>query len=167
MLRISSQETADRVTLKLEGTLDGIWVSELLSAWRAAHPSLAHRNLYVDLTSVDRVDRAGEYLLVLIYRSGGRLVGSGVVLTELIQSIARDWPVERGGAGMIDIGNVIVIDQEEEGALLELMSEGGRFRCSCGLAKHALQHLTRGSRGNAGNPSGLTRPGTGEQKGQE
>jgi ABC-type transporter Mla MlaB component len=98
MLRISSQDTADRVTLKLEGTLDGIWVSELLTAWQAVSPSLADRNFYVDLTSVDRVDRAGEYLLVLIYRSGGRLLGSGVVVTELIQSIERDWPVMRTGA---------------------------------------------------------------------
>jgi ABC-type transporter Mla MlaB component len=94
MLRITSQEAADRISLKLEGTLGGAWVSELLSAWRALHRNLAGRNLYVDLTSVDRLDRAGEYLLVLIHLSGGRLLGSGVMVTDLIQSIARDWPVE-------------------------------------------------------------------------
>ena len=36
MLRITVQDEPDQVTLKLEGNLDGIWVTELEDSWRTA-----------------------------------------------------------------------------------------------------------------------------------
>jgi ABC-type transporter Mla MlaB component len=92
MLKITSQNKPGSVTLKLEGCLTGVWVSELLDAWRAAQCSGARRTIRIDLTAVHQVDKAGEYLLALLHGSGSALVGSGVMMNALIQNIAHDWP---------------------------------------------------------------------------
>jgi ABC-type transporter Mla MlaB component len=100
MLMITSQESREQVVLRLEGNLTGVWVSEFLSSWRAVQCSLAGRNLKIDLTSVDQVDKAGEYLLALLQQSGARLVASSLLMTELIRTISRDWPSpELAGSG--------------------------------------------------------------------
>ncbi len=96
MLRITVQYEPDQVTLKLEGKLSGIWVAELEDSWRAANSTLAGRSLRVDLTAVDRVDSASNYLLALLRRSGAQLIASGTAMTELVRSIARDWPLNEG-----------------------------------------------------------------------
>lgn len=93
MLRITSETETDRVTLRLEGELTGVWVSELFDAWRAALSFLGLRSLCIDLSAVSRVDKAGEYLLALMRCTAGtELTGSGIFTTELIDCIARDWP---------------------------------------------------------------------------
>ena len=55
----------------------------------------AGRCLRLDLTAVDRVDSAGNYLLALLRRSGAQLIASGTAMNELVQSIARDWPLNK------------------------------------------------------------------------
>jgi ABC-type transporter Mla MlaB component len=94
MLRITVQDEPDQVTLKLEGELGGIWVTELEDSWRAVSATLAGRSLCLDLTAVDGVDNAGSYLLALLRRSGVQLIASGIAMSELVQSIARDWPLD-------------------------------------------------------------------------
>jgi ABC-type transporter Mla MlaB component len=94
MLRITSQNKADGgVALKLEGNLCGVWVSELLTSWRDATCASHGRTVDIDLTSVNQLDTAAEFLLALIYRSGGHLVGSGVRMNELIRTIETEWPL--------------------------------------------------------------------------
>jgi len=93
MLRITVQDEPEQVTLKLEGNLYGIWVTELEDSWRAVNSTLAGRPLLLDLTAVDRVDSAGNYLLALLRRSGAQLIASGTAMSELVRSIARDWPL--------------------------------------------------------------------------
>ena len=95
MLRITVMDEPDQVTLKLEGNLHGIWVTELEESWRAAKSSLAGRPCRLDLSAVDRVDRAGNYLLALLRGSGVQLIASGFVMQELVQSLARDWPLNK------------------------------------------------------------------------
>ena len=95
MLRITVQDEPAQVTLKLEGNLGGIWVAELEDSWRAVNSTLAGRSLLLDLTAVDRVDSAGNYLLALLRRSGAQLIASGTAMSELVRSIARDWPLNK------------------------------------------------------------------------
>jgi ABC-type transporter Mla MlaB component len=95
MLRITVQDEPDQVTLKLEGNLGGIWVAELEDSWRAVNSTLAGGSLCLDLTAVDRVDSAGNYLLALLRRSGAQLIASGTAMSELVRSIARDWPLNK------------------------------------------------------------------------
>lgn len=99
MLRITSDTEANKTTLKLEGELTGIWVSELFEAWRGALATIGLRALCIDLSAVSRVDKAGEYLLALMRcTSGTQLVGSGILMAGLIDCISRDWPTAHSTA---------------------------------------------------------------------
>jgi ABC-type transporter Mla MlaB component len=88
MLRITTRIAPEKANLLLEGELAGIWVSELFDAWR----DLNRQSLSIDLSGLQRVDKAGEYLLALMRSNGAELVGSGLVAGDLIQGIVRDWP---------------------------------------------------------------------------
>src|SRR5262245_18053660 len=92
MLRITVQAEPDRIRLKLEGALAGLWVSELEDAWRATRASRGDRPLDLDLTAVAHVDRAGKYLLGLLRCSGARLITSGMQMAELVRTLEDDWP---------------------------------------------------------------------------
>jgi hypothetical protein len=48
--------------------------------------------LYLDLTAVNHVDRAGRYLLVLLRCGGAHLIASGTLMTELVRTLTDDWP---------------------------------------------------------------------------
>jgi ABC-type transporter Mla MlaB component len=96
MLRITVQHSPSQVRLKLEGDLAGAWVTELEDCWRSARSSLDGRSLCVDLSAVERVDRAGEYLLALLHRNGAELAASGAVMTELVRTLAGGWPLTEG-----------------------------------------------------------------------
>ena len=93
MLRIVVGDGPGQVTLKLEGSLAGPWVAELEHAWRAARPGLNGRSLGLDLTAVDYVDEAGKYLLALLTRDGAEVTAAGTAMTELVRTIAEDWPL--------------------------------------------------------------------------
>jgi len=85
MLRITVTPESDIIRLKLEGDLAGAWVTELEESWRAAHSTRGDRRLNLDLTAVANVDMAGKY-------SGAHLIASGALMTELVRTIAGDWP---------------------------------------------------------------------------
>jgi len=92
MLRITIHHEVEEIRMELEGELSGTWVRELEEAWRAMRASSGGRAVYLDLTGVDRVDDAGRYLLALIHETGARMVSTGLAMTDLLDSIARDWP---------------------------------------------------------------------------
>jgi ABC-type transporter Mla MlaB component len=91
MLRITVYETPEQISLKLEGSLTGSWVMELEDCWRSASLDPAGRVLCVDLTEVDNVDTAGQYLLALLHNRGVNLIASGLVMTELVAGIKEQW----------------------------------------------------------------------------
>jgi hypothetical protein len=93
MLRITPLDELDRVTLKLEGSLAGIWVAELEGSWRGIYSRLEGRLLYLDMHGVENVDRAGRYLLALLRQRGVQLVTSGTLMTHVVRSIEEDWLV--------------------------------------------------------------------------
>lgn len=96
MLKITVQDAADRLRLKLEGKIAGAWVAELEDCWRTAAPALNGRPLWVDLTGVDCLDAAGKYLLALMHRAGAEFVVSGCLMSALVQEITSNWPAEQG-----------------------------------------------------------------------
>ena len=95
MLKISAEDEPHQVTLKLEGSLAGTWVVELEDFWRAMRPRLSGRPLCLHLTGVKHVDNAGKYLLALLCYSGVHLAADGIVMTELVRTLAEEWPVDR------------------------------------------------------------------------
>ena len=95
MLKITIEAEAEDVRMKLEGDLAGTWVAELEECWRTTRDSSAGKTAWLDLSGVNRVDDAGRYLLALIHGTGARMVATGVAMTDLLDSIGRDWPTRR------------------------------------------------------------------------
>jgi anti-anti-sigma regulatory factor len=87
MLKITIHEAVGPLRIELEGRLAGAWVCELEHCWRAAQASLPNRTLVVDLTGVTFIDHAGRYLLQLMHRYGVSLVGSGLMLQDVLDHI--------------------------------------------------------------------------------
>jgi anti-anti-sigma regulatory factor len=88
MLKITLQGTTGHPCLELEGRLAGAWVCELEHCWHTAKASHPYRTLAVDLTSVTFIDQAGRYLLQLMHRDGVSLVGSGLMLQDILDDMA-------------------------------------------------------------------------------
>jgi anti-anti-sigma factor len=88
MLRITSQENAGTVCLKLEGRLKGAWVPEVEQCWRKA-VSNHKKALVVDLTDVEFVDTAGRYLLALMRAQGASFIAATPLMTELVAELAE------------------------------------------------------------------------------
>ncbi len=90
MLRISIQETAAELELKLEGRIAGPWVAELGRVWVETAPRLASRRLVVDLGGVTYADAAGTQLLSEIYAQTRADLLAGTVWTQsLAEQITR------------------------------------------------------------------------------
>jgi anti-anti-sigma regulatory factor len=96
MLRITVQDGPDQVRVKLQGNLVGPWVAELEDAWRIAQPARAGRSVSLDLTAVGYVDSTGKYLLALLRCRGAHVMACGTVMTDLVRTIAEDWPLREG-----------------------------------------------------------------------
>jgi anti-anti-sigma regulatory factor len=87
MLKITVHEAADRLRIELEGRLAGASGYELEHCWRTARARHPNRTLAVDLTGIIFIDQAGRYLLQLMHRDGVRLVGSGLMLQDILDHI--------------------------------------------------------------------------------
>src|SRR5258707_592649 len=96
MLRIAVAEGPGQVTLKLEGSLAGPWVAELEHAGGPARRGLNARPVCVDLPGVDYVEEAGKSLLALLRRAGPQVRAAGTAMTELVRTIAEEWPPSLG-----------------------------------------------------------------------
>ena len=92
MLRITVVSEFDQVSINLEGSITGVWVDELESAWRSASAQRGSRPLRLDLCGIDHLDKAGNYLLALFHCFGTELIASGAYMMDVVLSIERDWP---------------------------------------------------------------------------
>jgi anti-anti-sigma factor len=66
-LRITFQDTAETVEMRLEGRVAGPWASELDRVWGETAPRLASRKLIIDLHNVTYADSTGKRVLSSIY----------------------------------------------------------------------------------------------------
>jgi anti-anti-sigma regulatory factor len=67
MLRITFQDTAEAVEMRLEGRVAGPWASELDRVWAETAPRLDSRKLIIDLHNVTYADASGKRVLSSIY----------------------------------------------------------------------------------------------------
>ena len=75
MLKISVNQNASHVTVKLEGKLAGLWVPELERVWRSLLTALKTTEISLDLRDLNFVDKDGRTLLRRIHtRSGATFV---------------------------------------------------------------------------------------------
>lgn len=82
MLRLTRIETADAMTLKLEGKLAGPWVDEVRHCWTrlAEHKD----RVQVDLQGLSFLDKSGATLLLQMERQGSQLVGGSAFIRYLL-----------------------------------------------------------------------------------
>ena len=73
MLRITTVETQQSISLLLEGKLSGPWVDELDQLFAVQKASARGRLIILDLSGLTGADAAGRYLLALMQREGARL----------------------------------------------------------------------------------------------
>ena len=92
-MRITVNESATAVQLKLEGRVAGPWADELSRVWQELAPSLAPRTLLIDLDNVIYADEAGKKALRAIYAGANAQLHATTPWTEyLAEEIAA--PVE-------------------------------------------------------------------------
>ena len=93
---------------------------------------------------------------VIDCRTERRLVLEGKLIAPWVAELRTAWQAANGQVGgpalVVDLRNVTVISQEGENALLELMSDGAKFRCSGVLTRHLIQELARRRKSNSREP---------------
>ncbi len=89
MLRITIEEKANAVVLRLEGQLIGPWVEEVEQCWQNVFATLGQRSVQVDLSAVSFMDTAGGALLNRMHDAGFRLAGGGAVTGKARQDEAN------------------------------------------------------------------------------
>ena len=87
MLRITVQKGPLTTRFKLEGKLAHDWVTEAEKAWFALTVLNGNKKIVVDLFDVTFVDDLGWQLLKQLHRAGAKLLGSGPLMSSLIEDI--------------------------------------------------------------------------------
>jgi hypothetical protein len=94
MLRIMIHEDDKVCKLELAGRLEGPWVAETETAWRASLG--ADRKVEMDLRQLTGIDDAGRDLLATIQRAGACLIVEGVWMTALLDELISQQPCDGG-----------------------------------------------------------------------
>jgi len=87
MLRISIEHGPLTTRFKLEGKLSHEWVSEAEKAWTALAALDGKKKVVVDLFDVAYVDELGWKLLARMRHTGATLLGSGPLMSAVIEDI--------------------------------------------------------------------------------
>lgn len=87
MLRISVMNEPGITRMKMEGKLAHEWVDEARNAWVELSKMNGETEIVVDLLNVSFVDEAGHRLLTEMRHSGAELMGSGPLMSALIDEI--------------------------------------------------------------------------------
>jgi anti-anti-sigma regulatory factor len=94
MLKVTTTNQNQTLTLKLEGKLAGPWVQEVSRVW--VDTAMSPRNdCVVDLRSVTFIDRLGEALLAKMSRQGARLIAADCLTRNIVDEI-RNSNAESG-----------------------------------------------------------------------
>lgn len=87
MLRITVLNEPGVTRLKLEGKLAYEWIIEAKKAWAALLEMSRNTEMLVDLFNVSFVDDAGHQLLAEMRHANAELLGSGPLMSALIEEI--------------------------------------------------------------------------------
>ena len=89
MLKVTTTDQNQTVTLKLEGKLVGPWVQEVTRVWDDT--ARTPRGGYViDLRSVTFIDSPGKALLATMSRHGAQLIAADCLTRNIVDEIERE-----------------------------------------------------------------------------
>jgi anti-anti-sigma regulatory factor len=89
MLKLTKDEAADVVTLRLDGRVAGPWVSEFEKVWRSLAAVLGARKLLVDLRGVTFMNADGRQLLSVMCRETGAQFLADTPMTQYFAEEAK------------------------------------------------------------------------------
>jgi ABC-type transporter Mla MlaB component len=89
MLRITTDENPQALTLRLEGRLYGPWVVLLGEVRNSVMAGLQGRRLRVDLNGMTFVDTAGKARLAEMYAQGAELLAEGLETKAIVAEIVN------------------------------------------------------------------------------
>jgi anti-anti-sigma regulatory factor len=93
-LRITIQDTAEAIEMRLEGRVAGPWASELDRVWVESAPRLQSKKLIIDLHNVTYADAKGKQVLRDIYaQTQAELVASTPWTQFLVEEVTADKAV--------------------------------------------------------------------------
>jgi len=87
MLKITVDIVGNKMNIKLEGRLAGLWVTELEKSWNAIRAKNDTERARVDLQGVTYVDDCGKQLLQRMYQQGGTLIASGCMTKSIVDEV--------------------------------------------------------------------------------
>ena len=88
MLKVTTTNQDQTITLKLEGKLAGPWVQEVTRVWVDTAQS-PRSDYVVDLRSVTFVDSPGQALLATMSRQGARLIAADCLTRNIVDEIKK------------------------------------------------------------------------------
>jgi anti-anti-sigma regulatory factor len=102
MLRITTHEMPQSVSLELEGKLAGPWVQEMANCYEDCAIREEPKEIEINLSSLTSIDAAGKQLLRNLHARGAKLIGSGCWMKGMIADIVRERaePQTRGRHGL-------------------------------------------------------------------
>ena len=89
MLKVTTTNQNQTITLKLEGKLAGPWVQEVTRVWSdTAHTPRS--GYVVDLRSVTFIDSPGQALLKTMSRHGAQFIASDCLTRNIVDQITKE-----------------------------------------------------------------------------
>ena len=85
MLKITIDETPTEKRWILQGSLVGLWVSELRRTWKKTHRPENNQPCVVDLNDVTFIDEKGVRLLRAMSKQGAQFVATGLYIKHVVQ----------------------------------------------------------------------------------
>jgi anti-anti-sigma factor len=80
MMKVQMSKAGDRVILRVEGRLSGVYVPELEKCWKEACALQPACKISLDLKDVTSLDSAGGYLLRLMCSSGVEVIRANLAI---------------------------------------------------------------------------------------
>jgi len=89
MLKVTTTNKNQTVTLKLEGKLVGPWVQEVTRVWDDTTQS-PRSGFVIDLRSVTFIDSPGRELLATMSRHGAQLIATDCLTRNIVDEIQKE-----------------------------------------------------------------------------
>ena len=89
MLKVTTTNQNQTVTLKLEGKLAGPWVQEVTRVWDDTARS-PRSGYVIDLRSVTFIDSPGRALLATMSRDGAQLIATDCLTRNIVDEIQKE-----------------------------------------------------------------------------
>lgn len=89
MLKVTTTDLNQTITLKLEGKLAGPWVKEVTRVWTEMSQP-APCDYVIDLRSITFIDGPGKALLAAMSRRGARFIAIDCLTRNIVDEIQKE-----------------------------------------------------------------------------